>query len=158
MPEVNIRGVPVTFPFKPYPNQIVYMERVIQGLSEGKNCLLEVPIIEPDLFDRCSVLIFPFHVKRSHRRGRARRCVSCARRLPGASTSTRPLRAPPRLPSLRATPPWCPGSREVRGTTASPPSPRRRRRDRDREGCRRRSGAGPQARRRSSTPREPTPS
>lgn len=58
MPEVNIRGVPVTFPFKPYPNQIVYMERVIQGLSEGKNCLLEVPLIEPDLFDRCSVLIF----------------------------------------------------------------------------------------------------
>ena len=38
-----IRHVPVSFPFKPYPSQLVYMEKVIQCLQEGKNGLLESP-------------------------------------------------------------------------------------------------------------------
>eukprot|EP00946_MAST-07B_sp_MAST-7B-sp1_P002632 g2632.t1 len=38
-----IRHVPVSFPFKPYPSQLVYMENVIQALQERKHALLESP-------------------------------------------------------------------------------------------------------------------
>ena len=34
MHEVNIRGVPVSFPFEPYPCQIDYMDRVILALDK----------------------------------------------------------------------------------------------------------------------------
>mmetsp|Transcript_23192 Transcript_23192/g.80800 ORF Transcript_23192/g.80800 Transcript_23192/m.80800 type:complete len:250 (-) Transcript_23192:463-1212(-) len=41
--ELRIRGVKVEFPVKPYAPQLVYMERVIQAMQEGKNALLESP-------------------------------------------------------------------------------------------------------------------
>jgi hypothetical protein len=31
---LNIRGVPVEFPFEPYPSQLTYMEKVIESLQE----------------------------------------------------------------------------------------------------------------------------
>ncbi|XP_046858545.1 regulator of telomere elongation helicase 1-like [Xenia sp. Carnegie-2017] len=43
MSVINIRGVEITFPFKPYDCQIKYMEKVIQCLEEGKNGILESP-------------------------------------------------------------------------------------------------------------------
>jgi regulator of telomere elongation helicase 1 len=42
--EYNIRGVPVSFPFSPYPSQLVFMERVIEALqAQNRNALLESP-------------------------------------------------------------------------------------------------------------------
>ncbi|KAJ3671099.1 hypothetical protein LUZ60_008525 [Juncus effusus] len=43
MPVYKIRGVDVDFPFEAYDCQIIYMEKVIQSLQEGKNALLESP-------------------------------------------------------------------------------------------------------------------
>eukprot|EP00727_Mastigamoeba_balamuthi_P005711 m51a1_g176 putative regulator of telomere elongation helicase 1-like (853) ;mRNA; r:584092-587690 len=44
MAQLSIRGVDVQFPYaSPYPCQLVYMERLIQALQEGKNALLESP-------------------------------------------------------------------------------------------------------------------
>jgi regulator of telomere elongation helicase 1 len=42
--EYNVRGVPVSFPFTPYPSQLVFMESVIEALQgEKRNALLESP-------------------------------------------------------------------------------------------------------------------
>ncbi|XP_077991647.1 regulator of telomere elongation helicase 1-like [Glandiceps talaboti] len=43
MPLLKIRGVDVEFPFNPYKCQEDYMARVIQGLQEKKNGILESP-------------------------------------------------------------------------------------------------------------------
>lgn len=40
---LNIRGVNVVFPMRPYQPQMVFMERLIQSLQEGSNALLESP-------------------------------------------------------------------------------------------------------------------
>lgn len=40
---IEISGVKVYFPFKPYSCQIEYMNRVMEALNEGKNALLESP-------------------------------------------------------------------------------------------------------------------
>ncbi|CAB3987407.1 regulator of telomere elongation helicase 1-like isoform X1 [Paramuricea clavata] len=40
---VNIKGVEINFPYKPYDCQVKYMEKVIQCLQEGKNGILESP-------------------------------------------------------------------------------------------------------------------
>ncbi|KAH8266752.1 hypothetical protein KR026_000071 [Drosophila bipectinata] len=43
MPESLIAGIPVHFPFEPYPVQRAYMEKVIQCLKDGTNGVLESP-------------------------------------------------------------------------------------------------------------------
>lgn len=43
MATVNIRGVPVTFPFQPYDIQKQYMEKVIEALQTEQNAVLESP-------------------------------------------------------------------------------------------------------------------
>ena len=43
MPEVTINNVIVNFPFKPYPVQEEYMEKVIECLQNSKNGVLESP-------------------------------------------------------------------------------------------------------------------
>ncbi|KAH8281240.1 hypothetical protein KR018_001377 [Drosophila ironensis] len=43
MPECEIGGIPVYFPFEPYPVQRAYMEKVIQCLRDGTNGVLESP-------------------------------------------------------------------------------------------------------------------
>jgi regulator of telomere elongation helicase 1 len=40
---LDIRGVAIDFPFEPYPTQCLFMERVIEGLQERCNALLESP-------------------------------------------------------------------------------------------------------------------
>ena len=40
---IEISGVKVHFPFRPYGCQIEYMNRVMQALNDGKNALLESP-------------------------------------------------------------------------------------------------------------------
>lgn len=43
MPEYNISGVPVVFPFEPYSVQRAYMEKVIECLNNSSNGVLESP-------------------------------------------------------------------------------------------------------------------
>ena len=43
MPSLSIRGVPVEFPFSPYPCQVDYMDKVLEALMTGNNALLESP-------------------------------------------------------------------------------------------------------------------
>lgn len=43
MPEYDVRGVRVSFPHEAYECQLVYMERVVEALEEGKHALLESP-------------------------------------------------------------------------------------------------------------------
>lgn len=43
MSEFEARGVPIRFPFEPYPCQKAYMERVIEALQDKQNALLESP-------------------------------------------------------------------------------------------------------------------
>jgi len=43
MPVYNIRGVDIDFPHEAYPQQLVYMEKVIQGAQEKKHAMLESP-------------------------------------------------------------------------------------------------------------------
>ncbi|KAI5070881.1 hypothetical protein GOP47_0013132 [Adiantum capillus-veneris] len=43
MPNYRVAGIDVAFPFSAYDCQLVYMERVIQALQQGKNALLESP-------------------------------------------------------------------------------------------------------------------
>lgn len=43
MPDYKIAGIHVAFPFPAYDCQLVYMERVIQSLQQGRNALLESP-------------------------------------------------------------------------------------------------------------------
>ena len=40
---IDISGVKVFFPFKPYNCQIDYMSKVMEALNDGKNALLESP-------------------------------------------------------------------------------------------------------------------
>lgn len=41
--KININGVNIFFPYKPYKAQIKYMESVVRSLQRGKNCALESP-------------------------------------------------------------------------------------------------------------------
>lgn len=43
MTTLTIRGIPITFPFEPYPLQKAYMEKVIDCLQNEKNGILESP-------------------------------------------------------------------------------------------------------------------
>lgn len=43
MTSVNIRGIPVNFPFEPYEIQKVYMDKVIECLQNEENGVLESP-------------------------------------------------------------------------------------------------------------------
>ncbi|KPA80696.1 putative helicase [Leptomonas pyrrhocoris] len=43
MAEIVVSGIPVSFPFPPYPAQVEYMQSVIQCLQTGANGLLESP-------------------------------------------------------------------------------------------------------------------
>ena len=43
MPVLHLRGIEVTFPFKPYQVQIDYMEKVIESLQTHQNAVLESP-------------------------------------------------------------------------------------------------------------------
>lgn len=43
MPEIDINGVPVKFPYQPYDVQRKYMEKVIEALDKGVNAVLESP-------------------------------------------------------------------------------------------------------------------
>ena len=43
MPQYDICGVPVDFPFEAYSPQLVYMEKVVLALEQGTNALLESP-------------------------------------------------------------------------------------------------------------------
>ncbi len=43
MSQALIRGVPVHFPYEPYPIQLVFMERVLEAVQESKDALLESP-------------------------------------------------------------------------------------------------------------------
>lgn len=43
MPEYDICGIPVNFPFQPYDVQIAYMEKVIECLENSTNGILESP-------------------------------------------------------------------------------------------------------------------
>ena len=40
---MDIRGVTVEFPHKPYDCQLVYMEKIIEALQTRSNALLESP-------------------------------------------------------------------------------------------------------------------
>ena len=40
---IDLRGVPIHFPFKPYKCQETYMEKVLEALHRGENALLESP-------------------------------------------------------------------------------------------------------------------
>jgi regulator of telomere elongation helicase 1 len=41
--EIDISGVPVSFPCRPYPQQVVFMEKLMQALQGSQNALLESP-------------------------------------------------------------------------------------------------------------------
>ena len=41
--DLMIGGIPVKFPYKPYPSQLSMMSKIIKGLQNGKHCLLESP-------------------------------------------------------------------------------------------------------------------
>eukprot|EP00002_Diphylleia_rotans_P000223 TRINITY_DN10114_c0_g1_i1.p1 TRINITY_DN10114_c0_g1~~TRINITY_DN10114_c0_g1_i1.p1 ORF type:complete len:548 (+),score=68.82 TRINITY_DN10114_c0_g1_i1:68-1711(+) len=43
MPIIDVRGIPVEFPYEPYAPQLAYMEKVIEALSNESNALLESP-------------------------------------------------------------------------------------------------------------------
>lgn len=43
MPEFNIGGIPILFPFEPYDVQEKYMEKVIECLNSNVNSILESP-------------------------------------------------------------------------------------------------------------------
>lgn len=43
MPTYNISHIPVDFPFEAYPEQLLYMEKVVMALEAGSNALLESP-------------------------------------------------------------------------------------------------------------------
>lgn len=40
---VQINGIPVVFPFKPYSVQEEYMEKIIESLKTKQNAILESP-------------------------------------------------------------------------------------------------------------------
>jgi len=41
--EIDIAGVPVTFPCRPYQQQVVFMEKLMLALQNSHNALLESP-------------------------------------------------------------------------------------------------------------------
>lgn len=41
--EYPMREIPIKFPFKAYPCQVIMMSKIIEGLISGENCLLESP-------------------------------------------------------------------------------------------------------------------
>jgi Fanconi anemia group J protein len=41
--ELTISGVKLKFPNKPYPSQLQLMSKIIKGLQNRQNCLLESP-------------------------------------------------------------------------------------------------------------------
>lgn len=43
MPQLDVAGVQVEFPFTPYDVQVQYMEKVVRALQQGCNALLESP-------------------------------------------------------------------------------------------------------------------
>lgn len=43
MPEINVNGVAVIFPFEPYQVQRDYMEKVIESLENRRHAILESP-------------------------------------------------------------------------------------------------------------------
>lgn len=43
MPSIEINGVDVKFPYKPYDVQRHYMEKVIEALDKEENAVLESP-------------------------------------------------------------------------------------------------------------------
>lgn len=43
MPEIDINGVPVDFPFEPYQVQRDYMKCVIEALEQKRPAILESP-------------------------------------------------------------------------------------------------------------------
>ena len=43
MKEYKIRGVSIAFPYKAYPAQLAMMNKIISGLVDANNCLLESP-------------------------------------------------------------------------------------------------------------------
>lgn len=43
MPEVEINGISINFPFQPYQVQTDYMSKVIECLENGTNGILESP-------------------------------------------------------------------------------------------------------------------
>lgn len=60
MPEYNINGVPVLFPFEPYDVQRHYMEKVIECLDKSANSVLESPTGLMFERNKCNTLIFTF--------------------------------------------------------------------------------------------------
>jgi len=40
---MDIHGIPVFFPFKPYSCQVDYISKVISALNQGTNALIESP-------------------------------------------------------------------------------------------------------------------
>lgn len=43
MPQLQIGGIPVEFPFEPYKLQVDYMEKVIECLNSSSSGILESP-------------------------------------------------------------------------------------------------------------------
>ena len=43
MPVINILGIDIDFPFKPYDVQVDYMTKVIESLQTRQNAVLESP-------------------------------------------------------------------------------------------------------------------
>nr|AFD29612.1 RTEL1 [Schmidtea mediterranea] len=65
MPLINICGVSIDFPFEPYACQIIYMEKVIESLKDGKNAILESPTgTGKTLCLLCAALAWQDHVKK----------------------------------------------------------------------------------------------
>lgn len=60
MPEIEIKGVRVKFPFEPYPVQRKYMETVIEALENGQNAILESPTGK---HERETSKWFQYHIK-----------------------------------------------------------------------------------------------
>ena len=62
---LNIKGIEVLFPFKPYDCQLTYMEKVIDTLQDGSSALLESPTgTGKTLSLLCSVLGWRHHLQK----------------------------------------------------------------------------------------------
>jgi regulator of telomere elongation helicase 1 len=65
---VDIKGIPVNFPFEPYSIQKDYMGKVIEALNNKENAVLESPTGEDPLsndFVTCDELFFVRNRKNS---------------------------------------------------------------------------------------------
>ncbi|XP_068006349.1 regulator of telomere elongation helicase 1 isoform X2 [Melanerpes formicivorus] len=66
MPRLTLNGIPVDFPFEPYPCQEVYMEKVLECLQKKVNGILESPTgTGKTLCLLCSTLAWREHFKDS---------------------------------------------------------------------------------------------